>query len=237
MIERRYYLSQDEFCERYRCFARPVVMQGVTSAWPAAERWTPEYLKVIAGAQKIQVMANRNANRHYETSYDEHRTEMSFAAYIDWVYSTKDGNDSYIHAQNKFMQTELGRKLQADIGPLPDYLDDNQREGRIFFWFGAAGTVTPLHHDDCDVLFCQMQGRKRFRLISPQQKHLLYNGRAVFSDVDAEKPDLSQYPLYRFVASDLIDLYPGDTLFIPSGWWHHVRALDISISVSCTNFL
>jgi ribosomal protein L16 Arg81 hydroxylase len=40
-------------------------------------------------------------------------------------------------------------------------------------------------------------------------------------------------------SSDLIvpvPLNPGDVLFIPIGWWHHVRALDVSMTLTHTNF-
>jgi ribosomal protein L16 Arg81 hydroxylase len=32
-------------------------------------------------------------------------------------------------------------------------------------------------------------------------------------------------------------LQPGEVLFMPVGWWHHVRALDVSVTVSFTNFV
>ena len=31
-------------------------------------------------------------------------------------------------------------------------------------------------------------------------------------------------------------LAPGEALFLPVGWWHHVRALDLSISVAFNHF-
>jgi ribosomal protein L16 Arg81 hydroxylase len=64
----------------------------------------------------------------------------------------------------------------------------------------------------------------------------VYNHIGVFSEVDCEKPDLVRHPLYRYANKFVFDLNPGEALFIPVGWWHHVRALDVSISVSFTNF-
>jgi ribosomal protein L16 Arg81 hydroxylase len=32
-------------------------------------------------------------------------------------------------------------------------------------------------------------------------------------------------------------LEPGETLFMPVGWWHHARALDVSITVTFTSFI
>jgi ribosomal protein L16 Arg81 hydroxylase len=30
---------------------------------------------------------------------------------------------------------------------------------------------------------------------------------------------------------------PGEVLFMPVGWWHHVRALDAGMTVSFANFV
>jgi ribosomal protein L16 Arg81 hydroxylase len=42
-----------------------------------------------------------------------------------------------------------------------------------------------------------------------------------------------------FARADMLDvvLQPGEVLFIPVGWWHHIRSLEISINVSFTNFV
>jgi hypothetical protein len=64
----------------------------------------------------------------------------------------------------------------------------------------------------------------------------LYNDIGVFSPVDCDAPDLARWPLFEKAAMREVVLSPGEVLFIPVGWWHHVRALDVSITVSFTNF-
>lgn len=110
-------------------------------------------------------------------------------------------------------------------------------ERKISFWFGPRGTVSPLHRDDVNVMFCQVRGRKRVRLVSSAQLHRVYNERSFFSEVDLDRPDLERYP--RFDGVRVLDgvVGPGEVLFIPVGWWHHVTALDVSISVAMTNFV
>jgi len=48
--------------------------------------------------------------------------------------------------------------------------------------------------------------------------------------------DRQRYPLADQL--DIIDVVvePGETLFVPVGWWHHVQTLDVCISLSYTNF-
>jgi len=52
------------------------------------------------------------------------------------------------------------------------------------------------------------------------------------SRVDPEAPDLTQFPLFANVKLQEAILGPGDILFIPRNYWHHVRALERSISMS-----
>jgi hypothetical protein len=107
--------------------------------------------------------------------------------------------------------------------------------GAALLWFGAAGTLTPLHHDTLMLLHTQLVGRKRWRLASPLQTPRLYNTRSVFSPVDLAAPDLARFPRLAGVQVFDVVLGPGETLFVPLGWWHQVEALDTSLSISFTN--
>jgi ribosomal protein L16 Arg81 hydroxylase len=93
--------------------------------------------------------------------------------------------------------------------------------------------VTPLHHDTTSIVFHQIYGSKRFLLVSPFETALLRRARGVYCDVDPEHP--GRHPELSGVSIPSVELDPGDALFIPVGWWHHVRALEASISLSFTN--
>jgi ribosomal protein L16 Arg81 hydroxylase len=235
MIERRSSVSSAEFFERYHTQNRPVILTDQMITWPAMTRWTPDYLKRVCGDEIVQVMTGREADEGYELRSDQHRTPMRFSHYIDKIANAGQTNDFYLVAQNEFMRTAGARLLYGDIPGFPEYLDD-RREGFVFLWFGPGGTVTPLHHDTTNILLAQVHGRKRVTMIPPDQKALVYNHIGVFGEVDCEQPNLIRHPLYRYVTKAVFDLFPGEVLFIPVNWWHHVRALDVSISVSFTNF-
>lgn len=53
---------------------------------------------------------------------------------------------------------------------------------------------------------------------------------------DYPKVDLKKFPLLKNVKSTEMILNPGEALFIPIGWWHYVESVDVSISVSFTDF-
>ena len=50
------------------------------------------------------------------------------------------------------------------------------------------------------------------------------------------RPDLNRHPKFRNATVTDVVVQPGETLFVPVGWWHYVRALDVSMTVSFTNF-
>ncbi|KAI3424756.1 hypothetical protein D9Q98_008145 [Chlorella vulgaris] len=103
-------------------------------------------------------------------------------------------------------------------------------------WFGPAGTVTPLHTDPHANLLCQAVGRKYVRLYSPACTAAMYphpeGMHSNSSQVDAGEPDLQRFPLFGQAPFQDCVLEAGQMLFIPAGWWHYVRSLSVSCSVS-----
>ncbi|WP_246828941.1 cupin-like domain-containing protein [Synechococcus sp. PCC 7502] len=234
-IDRHPQLSQAEFFENYYVCHRPVILTEATKNWQALNLWTPEFLRSQYGHIAVEIQANRLANRRYEIDVDAHRHSITLGEFVDMLAANT--NDYYMVANNgNLSKTEL-RSLLNDIEMFPEYLDRTKAENAAFFWLGPAGTVTPLHHDACNLLFVQIYGRKTWKIIPPFNTPYLYNYEGVFSEVDCEQPDYAKYPLFKNVCMTEVTLEPGEAIFIPAGWWHHVRSLDVSISLSFTNFL
>lgn len=237
VVERRSNLSHNEFRDRYYATNRPVIIQDLMTGWRAMTAWTQDYLKSVAGDQMVEVMTGRDADPQYEMNGRKHRTELRFADYIDMVYSGKVTNDYYMVANNAFFQRPEAQPLLGDFTAFQEYLNPPTASRQCFLWFGPAGTVTPLHHDTSNILMAQVVGRKRYRLIPASQWEYVYNSGGVFSDVDCERPDLNRFPKFRHATVVDVVVEPGEVLFMPVGWWHHARALDVSMTVSFTNFV
>lgn len=232
MIDRR-YINAATFRQEYLHRRIPVILQGWD--WPAMHKWDADYLKSIIGNEIIEVMANRESNALYERESHRHKTPMHCAAYIDHVFSGNASNDLYMVANNGFLARDCARPLLADITPGADFVDPEQAQGRMFLWLGPQGTITPLHYDTIDILLTQIVGSKFVRLFLPEQTPLLYNSVGVFSDVDVDRPDHIQFPLFKYARSVDFELHAGEVLYLPQGHWHYVRSLSSSISVSMTN--
>ncbi|CAK5089618.1 unnamed protein product [Meloidogyne enterolobii] len=76
-------------------------------------------------------------------------------------------------------------------------------------------------------MFCQIRGSKFVRLIDPKERESLYLYddlmRQNSSQVDVENPDLIKFPLFSNVKCYDSLVEEGQCLFIPKGWFHHVR--------------
>src|ERR1019366_3072751 len=142
----------------------------------------------------------------------------------------------YLVANNGFFDVPETQALLNEVPQLQEYLDPSNTKRKVFFWFGPAGTVTPLHHDVMNVMVAQVFGRKQFTLIAPEQTPYVYNETSVYGEVNCSDPDYSRHPLYREATPIHVEIGPGDVLFIPVGWWHYVRSIETSIMVSYINF-
>jgi len=234
-VEKRSHVPRAEFLERYVRGSRPLVLTGVARHWPALKRWSPAYLRERFGHLQIEIQAERSADPNYEVNKLEHRRAMRLDQFVDQVTSGGASNDYYLTANNEALRQPGFAPLLDDIGPLPDFCDRAELAARASFWFGPAGTITPLHHDTLMLCHTQIVGRKRWRFISPLQTPKLYNHFDVYSPIDLDHPDLERYPLFRDVTVLEVIVEPGETVFLPLGWWHQVTALDTSLSFSYSN--
>jgi hypothetical protein len=234
-VERRATISRDEFSQRFVIGCRPLVLTDVARDWPAMRRWSPQDLKARFGHLEVEVQAERSANPNYERDKLSHRRRLKLADFVDRVVAGGPSNDYYLTANNEALRSPDFAPLLDDIGSLPDFCDRAQLAARSSFWFGPGGTVTPLHHDTLMLLHTQVVGRKRWRFVSPLQTPRLYNHYDVYSSVELDRPDLARHPLFAGVRVLETVLAPGETIFLPLGWWHQVSALEVSLSFSYSN--
>ena len=101
-------------------------------------------------------------------------------------------------------------------------------------WLGNQ-LVVQTHFDLSSNIACVAGGRRRFTLFPPEQVANLYVGPIEFnisgppiSMVSLRNPDLARFPRFAeaLAASQSAELAPGDAIYIPYGWWHHVEALE-----------
>jgi hypothetical protein len=122
---------------------------------------------------------------------------------------------------------------------LPGFSDENRLsivDANVLprIWLGNRIT-TPTHVDEWNNIGCVVAGRRRFTLFPPEQIANLYIGPLDFAPTGApmslvslRNPDFVRYPKFReaLAAAQVGELGPGDAIFIPALWWHHVESLE-----------
>ncbi|WP_196236089.1 cupin-like domain-containing protein [Bradyrhizobium japonicum] len=227
---------EKSFHSHYYVKNRPLVLRGVARKMRASKKWTFEYFKEQLGDIEVKAAVGRNKYADPEGNLAKVQRRLPFREFIDLVQKTR-GNDVYMVARNYNLLNMDLRKLLEDFHPLPPCIRSSPSPRRTHLWIGPEGTVTPFHYDRRNILFFQIRGAKCFTIASPLAAPYIYNHYSVFSEVDPEQPDLERYPLFRNVKLLPIELNEGDALFVPVGWWHHVRSLSPSISIATSDFI
>ena len=102
-------------------------------------------------------------------------------------------------------------------------------------FFGGKGSIT-RNHIDIDmshVFITQFQGIKRIWLFPWEQSDLMYKLPYNFHSLaNLQEIDYKKYPALKFLNGYEAVINPGETLYIPSGWWHYIQYETEGYSVS-----
>jgi hypothetical protein len=234
-IDRRHRLSRNEFLRAYYSTNRPVIITGMMDNWPAVRKWNLDYFAENLGDRVVEVQMGRTASANYEIEREKHVSRIQFGEFIEKVRTAGTTNDFYMTANNESANRSALGSLWEDVVPVSEYLTNDPAAG--FFWMGPAGTVTSFHHDLTNNLMAQVFGRKRLKLAPSWDLPVARNHFHCYSELDGRgMPPSSGASLDEPQILECI-LNPGELFFLPIGCLHYVEGLDITVTVSFTNFV
>lgn len=224
--------SVEYFQHNHFALQLPALIQDCMDHWPAMTNWkTPGYLSSVAGERTIPI----EIGTHY-TNENWSQDLVKFGDFLHRQITASETCDrvEYLAQHNLFDQIPVLRK---DIS-IPEYccLGTSNDEIDIKAWLGPKGTVSPMHYDPKHNLLAQVFGHKKIILAAPGDTPNLYPHETEMlkntSQIDAENIDTRAYPMCANVKFYEFNLYEGEILYIPPRWWHYVRSLEKSFSVS-----
>jgi hypothetical protein len=220
---------------------RPIVFRGLVQHWPAVDaaresaRAGIDYVRRFYRDATVGAMLGEPGIRgrfFYNEAFDGfnfNSVRLRLDAVFDALERHRDDPlPPAIYVGSTTADTCLpGFRAENDLGldacaPL------------VSVWIGNRARIA-AHQDVPDNLACVVAGRRRFTLLPPEQLENLYIGPLeptpagqAISLVDFAQPDLARFPRFATALqhAQVAELGPGDALFIPSLWWHHVESLD-----------
>ena len=234
-------VTPEQFHREVRPKMQPVLLKGQVQDWPVVRA-------AIEGEQTLRAAISANAAResvlvsigaadargrfHYadnEYRLNFERTEMAFADLLDLL----EAEAGKVSVKAIALQGQSAdRILPGFSGVHPMSLLPPTVQPRL--WIGNAVHVA-IHNDELENIACVAGGRRRFTLFPPEQIGNLYMGPfeltpggTPISMADPVEPDLEKFPRFaNALANALVaELEPGDALYVPYQWYHHVQSLE-----------
>ena len=222
-------ISKEDFEKKYLKARQPVVIKNISRKWPAYEKWNMEYMKQMVG--NIVVPLYDSAKADPSAPINAPTTQMPFTDYIDLIASEPTDLRIFL-----FDPIKSAPKLLDDYA-YPNDLMSGFLDKHPALFFGGKGSETFLHFDIdmAHIFHTHFNGRKHILLFEYKWKERLYKlPYATYSleDYNISSPDFEGFPALDGVEGIECFLEHGDTLFMPTGWWHWMKYLDGSFSMS-----
>ncbi|CAM8946398.1 unnamed protein product [Rhodiola kirilowii] len=233
-VERRKDISIEEFSRDYDG-KKPVLLDGLADMWPARSTWTPEQLLLKYGETSFKI-SQRSSKK----------VTMKLKDYVSYMELQHDEDPLYVF-DDKFGEVAPALLNDYSVPHLfqDDYFDVLNKDDRPDFrWLiigpersGASWHVDPALTSAWNTLLC---GRKRWALYPPGRVPLgvMVHVNEEDGDVNVDTPTSLQWWLdfYPLLADkdkpiELTQL-PGETIFVPTGWWHCILNLETTVAVT-----
>jgi lysine-specific demethylase 8 len=225
----RSWLKSVDRLPRRLCFIRhPLVVSHLMEKWRALWSWTPDYLRLLAGSQRIPVWVANDAGEW------SGKMVMSLNAYFDWIFESPRSeicDPEYgrrcLYAARLSLDN-LNHRLFSDIEVPVGFTRNN-----MGLWIGKAGTSSGLHWDDEVNAVAQVRGSKDVAIFPPHywRRFECYPTRR---GPRARTPQARRRPAGGQECEPMrARLSPSQMLLIPPGWWHDITSVDeLTISIS-----
>jgi hypothetical protein len=223
------------------CSTEPVLVRGLVAHWPAVQAAQRSADEAAAYLRRFWRGASVGAwvgppDIEGRFFYDETFTGFNFRRELLKLDTVLDALAR--HADDAAPPALYIGSTTVDTC-LPGFREENDLgfgaiDPLVSLWLGNRARVA-THQDLPDNLACVVAGRRRFTLFPPDALPDLYIGPLDFTPagqavslVDVTRPDLQRFPRYAAALqrAQVAELGPGDAIFIPSLWWHHVEALE-----------
>ena len=234
-------IGEAEFKALIATGCAPVLIKGLVADWPVVEvgQTGPDavdrYIRQFYEGAGVGLFRGEPdiCGRFF---YDDSLTGFNFERSIEKLDKVLDLISE--HAGSSHPPSYYVGSTTVDTC-LPGFRAENELDfGDISplasIWIGNQSRIS-AHYDVPDNVACVVTGRRRFTLFPPDQIENLYVGPIDFTPagqqislVDFKQPDYDRFPRFKRALDQAVvaDLTPGDALFIPGMWWHHVESFD-----------
>jgi hypothetical protein len=227
-------ISPEEFKKEFYDTNMPVVIRNLANDWPAYKKWNWDYFKQLVGDKKVPLYNNVKSDAYTPiNSADDYKT---FGEYIDMISAGPAGWRIFL-----FNIFDHAPQLINDF-TWPEHMMKGFVKKYPMLFTGGATSITHMHFDNdlSHILHTQFAGKKRVLLFPFEEQHKLYRkpfevlSMADFSNYYMQngKPDYEKFPALKLANGLETVLDHGDTLFMPSGWWHHMEYLESGFAMS-----
>ncbi|WP_431125120.1 cupin-like domain-containing protein [Flagellimonas flava] len=227
-IPREKTLTKKEFLRKYFRPQKPVVVEQFIEDWPAHSKWNLDYIKEIAGEKTVPLYDDRPVK--HDEGFNEPHAKMKMADYIDLL--KKEPTKYRIFLWNVLKEVP---ELQKDF-KYPDF-GLRLMKGLPMLFFGGSDSHTFMHYDIdlANIFHFHFEGKKQCILFSQSETKFLYkipHSLITREDIDFANPDLEKWPALKHAKGHIAHLEHGNVLYIPEGYWHHMKYITPGFSMS-----